>query len=569
MGFGFATFPGASGFGGLIRPLFALLLRRSALGADGGGPPDTLREVRCGTAPLRLRAAGARAMIVALSLCSQLGGALAQTTTQVGGSGFLPSVSPLSIGGASVLRPPVQFFPRIGVSQSFTDNAFGSPPGLRRMDTYTTVEPGMLIDFASAHHRVTADYTFVRRMYYDNTELNDSDHRLNLFQQSELVERLFFLESQLAIQDTTINAQGNISADPTVTLDNNSSVVLDGSISPFFQYGFENHANFETRYRYGRTEALTAGVQNSESHEYSQTIASGTEFKTFRWGAEFRHTKNRFSGQAALGPSGDRTTQDYLALFAAEVPINRYLSVGAHTGYERIEDSTLVDQPDGLIWKVGFRLRPGPRTVLQFGYGERYDRADISASLSYQISDRSSFELSYNTGEGSTSPQGTNAFLAPDGFGNLVDVRTGQAVNFSDSIFGVSSSSFVSDRFEARLVIAHKNASSSLTGFYERRSGSTAQSDETAFGITYGYSRSLTDRMTMGFDAGVAHTKTDASLGSAEREDFIITGGGSLAYTFTESLVGTLSYRYFDRDSNLSGNNLRENLVTAGIRKSF
>lgn len=581
MGFGFATFPGASDLGGLIRPLFALLLRRSDLGADGGGPPDVLREVRRGTAPLRPWIAGVFAMMAMLGWGGQQKVALAQSTTAAPTasgqlrSAPLPSpylarpVGALSVGGATVVRPPLQFFPRIGLSQSFTDNAFGSPPGLRRMDTYTTLDPGFLLDFSSAHHRVSADYTLSKRWYYDNTELNDLNHQLNLFQQSELVDGLFFLESQLSIQDTTINAQGSVSADPNVTLDNNAALVLDGSVSPFFRYSYDNHANFETRYRYGRTDSLTSGVQNSESHEYSQSIASGTEFRTFQWGGTFRHIKNDFSGQAVLGPSGDRTTQEYLAVLSAEVPINRYFSVGASAGYERIEDGTLVDQPDGAIWAVGFRFRPGPRTTLQLAYGDRYDRRRVSGGLSYQISERASFELSYGTGERTTSPRGTSAFLAPDGFGNLVDVRTGQGVSFSDSIFGVSSAGFISDRFESRLAWAHKNASSSISAFHERRSGSTAQADETAMGINYAYSRSLNSYLRMAFDVGVAYVTTDAFQGTAERDDFIITGGGALDYSFTESLVGTLSYRYFDRDSNLSGNNLRENLVTAGIRKSF
>lgn len=495
-------------------------------------------------------------------------------TTSQGLSATTPSavlaapINGLVVGPAAVIRPQFLFDPRIGVSQSFTDNAGGAPPFLRRMDTYTTVEPGALLDFTSAHHRFIADYTLTKRWYYDNEDLNRLQHSLNTFSQSELVDGLFFVDTQVALQDGTLNELGSVSADPTVQLNNNSTTVLTASASPFFRYSLENLANFETRYRYGRSTSLGGGTQDSETHQFTQNIASGTEFQTFIWGATFDHGKTDLSGQAAIGPTGDRTNQNYLGVFSAEVPITREFSLAASAGYERIEDATLDDQPDGPIWSVGFRYRPGPRTTLQLAYGDRYDRRRVSGGFSYLISQRSTIEFSYGTNVRSTSPTAANsvAFLAPDGFGNLVDVRTGQGLSFSDSIFGLTSASFIADRFESRLTLGHDNATSTIAAYRESRTGSNSQADQTSYGATYGYTRSLSTYLRMGFNIGAAFTKTD---GNPEREDLTITGGGSLDYSFSDTLTGTLGYRYFDRDSNSSGNNLRENLITAGIRKAF
>lgn len=600
MGLGFAASPGARRRADLPKALIGRDDPCSDRGADGGGPPGMARRARSGAAAAR--SALAIGLMVGCGLWSAPRGAAQQPgfvapQPPAPGQATVPSLltpaqggllsqplSALALGGAAVTRPPFLAHPRIGLSQSFTDNANGDPPGLRRMDTYTTVEPGLLLDFSSAHHRVITDYTLTKRWYYDNEDLNQLNHSLNSFTQSELVDGLFFLETQISLQDATLNEQGNVSADPTVTRGNNSSTVLVASASPFFRYSFDNHANFETRYRYGRTEALTSGVQDSVSHQFTQNIASGSEFRTFQWGATFDHGRTDYSGQAAIGPTGDRNVRNYLGVFSAEVPIDRTFALAASAGYERIQDATLDDQPNGPIWSVGFRYRPGPRTTLQLAYGDRYERRRVSGGLAYIISPTSSFEFSYGTSVNSTSPTAGNsaAFLAPDGFGNLVDVRTGRGLSFSDSIFGISSASFISDRFESRLILGHDNASSTFTAFVERRSGSSTQSDETGYGFAYGYSRALSAYLRMGFNLGVAYTKTDGATGNAsgvavaagtnpasDREDLTITGGGTLDYSFTDTLIGTIAYRYFDRDSNQSGNNLRENLITAGIRKTF
>jgi hypothetical protein len=127
------------------------------------------------------------------------------------------------------------------------------------------------------------------------------------------------------------------------------------------------------------------------------------------------------------------------------VPIIREFSIALSAGYEKIEDLTL-DRPArrGDLERRLSLSSPGPRTTLQMGFGDRYDKKRVSGGLSYIISPRSSFTLSYGQSVRQTTPTANNsvAFLAPDGFGNLVDVRTGQGLSFSDSVFGLTSSSF-------------------------------------------------------------------------------------------------------------------------------
>jgi len=600
MGLGFSTFPGAEGGSGVAVGSDGPQIGCKVAGSSRRGPWAARRVLRAPVAPFR-----SMVLVPVLAILLAAGStARAQVATDLGTGGAgtlgqpvapaLPSttlvtpLSPLSIGEAAVVRPLWTFNPRISVDQSFTDNANGGPPGNRESDLYTTIRPGALIDLSSHHHRFTLDYTFTRRQYVFNEDLRNNQHGLSTFSQSELVDGIFFLDTQTSLSDATLNSQGQVSADPTVQFEGNSATIFTASASPFLRYQLDKYANFETRYRYGRTLSLTEGAQDSESHRFTHSVASGREFDRFSWGGTFDIGREDFTGMATFGPTGDRTNRNLLGVGSVEVPIIREFSIALSAGYEKIEDLTLEDQPDGPIWNVGFRYRPGPRTTLQMGYGDRYDRKRLSGGLSYIISPRSSFTFSYGQTIRQTTPTANNsvAFLAPDGFGNLVDVRTGQGLSFSDSVFGLTSSSFYSERMDATLSLGHGLASSTINFFMEKRSGSTTQSDEDAIGITYGYTRPLNAYLSMNFQGSFSKSETtgttpattpgtainvntNALTNGSETRLYTSTVGGSLNYNISDTMSATLSYTFFRRDSSDSGGDSSENLLTAGIRKSF
>ena len=46
-------------------------------------------------------------------------------------------------------------------------------------------------------------------------------------------------------------------------------------------------------------------------------------------------------------------------------------------------------------------------------------------------------------------------------------------------------------------------------------------------------------------------------------------GQTGINYQFSASLIGELSYGYYNRDSDTDGNDLRENTVSVSVRKEF
>ena len=93
-------------------------------------------------------------------------------------------------------------------------------------------------------------------------------------------------------------------------------------------------------------------------------------------------------------------------------------------------------------------------------------------------------------------------------YGALVDVRTGQGLSFSDSVFGLTTSSFFSERLDATLSLGHAHGASTINFFMEKRSGSTTQSDEDAIGLSYGYSRPLNAYLSMNFQGSFSKSET-------------------------------------------------------------
>jgi hypothetical protein len=169
--------------------------------------------------------------------------------------------------------------------------------------------PARSIDLYSQHHRFTLDYGFTRRQYVFNEELRQNQHALSTFSQSELVDGIFFLDTQTALSDATLNSQGQVSADPTVQFEGNSATILTASASPFLRYQLDKYANFETRYRYGQdavADGGRAGLGVAPLHPFGRV---GARVRPLLLGRDVRHRARglsrarRRSGRAGTGPT--------------------------------------------------------------------------------------------------------------------------------------------------------------------------------------------------------------------------------------------------------------------------
>ncbi|MCW5750339.1 MAG: TIGR03016 family PEP-CTERM system-associated outer membrane protein [Alphaproteobacteria bacterium] len=464
--------------------------------------------------------------------------------------------------------PPSQpswiIVPRIDIQQSFTDNALRERPGRERSDTFTTIRPGVNIAHQSARHRFNMDYALTRVQYARFTEENEFRHALRQTSQLELINEALFLDLRSAISQVTVDSGGQVSADEENS-SNNQRTVATFAASPYWRYRLGRWANSELRYSFNYVDFITATQQDSLSHRVTETLSYGSEFTRLLWALTLDGSEGRFSSSSA---QGSRRVSTRLAELSSEYVINQYVSALASVGYERIEDRTLDDEPDGVIWTVGGKLRPGPRSAFSMVYGKRYERDYWSGSASYLIGPTSRIDAEYtrslNTTQGLTTENLT--FLGLDEFGDLIDRRTAQRLSLSDPSFNVSSNAFRRDRAQIRGNTQIGRSSFTGLAFQETRRTDATDEKREVLGASFNFGRQIWPMTRI--SATLRYTHTDYN-DAASREDDVYSGSISLSHQFGASLVGSISYTYFNRDSNDRNSDLRENLVTVGLRKSF
>lgn len=281
--------------------------------------------------------------------------------------------------------------PTVGVKQSFTDNAAAAPRGQEKSDTFTTVTPGVWITGVGDRLKLDLDYAYYRSFYFDNSELNNSHHSLLGGGTAELIPELLFFDARGAIFQQTINPTGVQSAstdNPTPA--SNSRSVKAYSLSPYLHNRFSSFAESELRYEFAQT-LQGSGAGTATTHRISETLNSGDDFTTIKWTTLLDASETKGSGSSAAptvtapfgGPAGDSSRR--LALFSPEYAFNRYLIFLSALGYEKIDDPTLTNSPDGIIGNAGVRVNPGPRSTFRVLWNHRYESNYITGDASYLI----------------------------------------------------------------------------------------------------------------------------------------------------------------------------------------
>src|SRR5690606_18741573 len=90
---------------------------------------------------------------------------------------------------------------------------------------------------------------------------------------------------------------------------------------------------------------------------------------------EWTETSGGRSGIGGTGgvELGDTSRRRRLARADLSYQVFSNFALLAGTGWEEIDDPTLREEPDGLIWNVGFEYRPRPRSSFRLTYGRRFD----------------------------------------------------------------------------------------------------------------------------------------------------------------------------------------------------
>lgn len=495
-----------------------------------------------------------------------------------------PPVVTGTLPAAAPGPPPAkawQITPSVELQEIFTDNVYaGGGPKASDMLTATTPALAVTGDSRNVQLRFDGNYTYDK--YLINPRLDGGMYSASGNAQANLWDKVLLVDWRSAVDVQPVDPQGAHSLIPR-TLDSNQTEVINSSISPYLQRDFGGFARGEVRYRLSiadfaslgsgpmsRTNpALSASVvpapANTLTNEISYSLDSGSSFNRMSWGLD--------GSESRTEQSGAPTTQTSNTV-SSEYKVIRQIGVIGRFGYESMT-STVSEAPAGgersaargIIWRIGPRLTPGPRTTITLEYGRRYNGTYWSGSAQYKISADSTLNLTHDVTT-TTQQQQLNANLnqltvGPDG--SLVG-----SGNPNQLSFPFTNQVYVDET--TRLALSRERGRNTL-----QFSGSIDQRRVGAIDLSQpGTGR----QMVMALDTNLGHKMTpmsEISVGVDLMRSFdnggpanYRTAQAQLSYTrqLSRVLQGTLIYMHSQQD-NVSLPDVSENMLVIGLKRQL
>lgn len=467
--------------------------------------------------------------------------------------------------GSSALAEEWRVTPRVEVEEAYNSNVDLAPKGSERSDFITSISPGVSVRGTGRRLSLNFDYDPQQVIFLHESSRNDIRQRFRGFTDAELLEQLLFFEANGSVNQQFINNTGGVGG-TTLTGSENLSTVQTYSLGPILRNHLGSFADAETRYRYSAFLADTNQIADTTQQDLSFVLKSGRMFTELGWTLNLLNSDaDRKSGGAFAGTS----SKHQLASVDTQYALNSTFSLLAGAGYEKIEDPTLIDPPNGPIWNVGFQVRPNSVSYARFTIGERFGGSNKSADVNYQISPSARVTARYlqaiQTTQSLAIDNLSQIGVGPSG--GLINTSTGRPFLPGDPLFGLQDSAFRQDRFSLNFDLTSGRNTYSAEIFDENREFDTRITDDThTRGLVVSWARRLTPLMD--FNIGASYARSDFP-NQADREDDYYSATSGLSYRLSETARARLSYRRTDRRSTAPGSDLREDFVAVTLSKEF
>ncbi len=410
------------------------------------------------------------------------------------------------------------------------------------------------------------DYDPEQVFFLRNSDESELRHRFRGLTSAELLEQLLFFEASGSVNQQFTNNTGAIGG-TTLTTSNNLSTVQTYSLGPVLRNHLGTFADTETRYTFSAVSVEGDNVSDTTTNALSFLMRSGRDFSTVGW--TFNANASEADRSGGAGTFDGTKTERQLAKLDTQYAVNSSFSLLAGAGYEKIEDPTLNEQPDGEIWDAGFQFRPNSVSSARFTAGQRFGGANYNLDVDYRPSPSTRFRAGYvqqiNTSQG-LAVQNLGS-LGVSQSGALINQQTGQPFLPGDPQFGITNAAFRQDRFSAGFETSGLRNRYTIDIFDEKRDFDTQVTNNThSRGVNLGFNRSMTPLLS--FNLGASFSRSDfENLG--DRQDDFYSGTSGFAYSLSDTAQARLNYRYTDRRSSTPNGDIVENVITLTLLKEF
>ncbi len=464
--------------------------------------------------------------------------AAAQTVTPAGQAANLTTNLP-----EAVLTQSAQF----GSQQGTIEESWIINPSLTVMETYTddvdldeafaqsdfvtTTTLGLQVITDGPRFDLNLDYA-LNHLFYPGLD-GDKDefrHNLQANSSSEVVRDLFYFDAAAGINQQFIDRRGAFTS-VAVARTNNRSTLTIVDLNPYLLNRINgNFATMRTGYNYSYVDSsqnitldgIDLGGGSTQFHEGSIIFDSGTRFTKTTWNWE-----NIFQTQRRTNAED---LDVYSSIVTAEYQYIREVAFIGSIGYMKRIGDQFAQNFDGIVWRVGGRLTPGPRTIVEGTYGKDFFGNTWDFNGSYRITPNLLFTARYN-----------------DQYQTFAE---NALQNFQD---GVIQQQFVSGQFsrfkEYTAGIEGTRGRSTITITVARRTTESNNVDTnfTRDSVGIGWTRRLSPRLTLNL---VANVMEDDFVGAIQTDRFINLEG-RLDYALSANLTAAIEYIHTNREQAL------------------
>jgi uncharacterized protein (PEP-CTERM system associated) len=505
--------------------------------------------------------------------------------SQGSGSGVAEKVDPTEIRGLDIRTG-------IALDEIFTDNARGVASGglltVQSNNAITTTPQAKTSDLVS---RVTPMLSIVDRttrlqaglVFQPSYQKYAFAHDLDRFENSllgtasaELWREHFFLDSSISMSSEIINSQAAVTTNAR-TLSTNRADLNSYLLTPTYRQAFGTFALGEVKYRLGQTSS--GAIAPSTSNGIEATLRSSSDADRLAWIVTLETSRTSQGATPDAGqivdnvavPTATNATSRRTGTFDSTYALNHIVSLLGGFGYEEIRNGSLAQNPKGPIGNFGIGIT-GARSELKVKMNYRYGGEFLSVDGKYELGPQLRLTGSYNQSVTTSQEQTLDdlAALRLAANGGLVAGSSGQPFVPINSALGINSG-IGNTAYHDSMTRLGVNGTFGRNTYTmdildETRTTQTTNFDETTMTVSGGWVRELTPLTRFNLSLGYTNT---ADRGAVQRTDDTYNASTGFNFQLNDSLTATATYSVVYRRSNQPGQDVRENSILFGIRKSI
>ncbi len=479
--------------------------------------------------------------------------------------------------------------PSLGLQEMATDNVFLTPNG-RRADLITTISPGILVNGDTQRLHATLSYTPQFQVYAFTPGQNNIVQQLNAQALVEVVPNWLFVNAQAFATQQAISGGFAPSGTPVLPPQDRANT-NSFTISPYLSHTFDGVGTAQLGYAFNYTSQSGAtALQPTSSLPFfvNGNLYSNEEFAKFATGGNFGRVNNKVLLDAVQN-TGFGILQNSHQNFYTDVlgyALNRFVSLLVEGGYEQIAYPNGLPpvRIDDLVWGGGIKLQPNPDSTIIALYRHLYGFNAPYLDAAYALTRRTRIYANYSEVLGTETQilQDTLAQTTLGQNGTPLDYQTGAPVLLTNQLLGVQNGLTRQKRLSVTMTTSFERDTVSLTALHQSQSlvsvspGTSGFSQNgTSAGITWTHALTPVASSSVYAQYGTVSSSAPGVIGSSSGPTF--TAAVSLAYSFSESLTGSIQYILTNGNFGTRGGqpfpfpsqSVLQNIVVMGLLKRF